>query len=331
MGTATWGRGHAGSARGDRQRAGRGRSAEQPTDIPKRGWVDIAKRVGQQLKKDRISIISAGVAFYALLAVFPALAAMISIYGLAFDPQQIVQHVEALGAMLPQQAADLVTGQLDAITGAGGGKLGFAAAVGIVLALWSASIGVRTLMEALNVTYDEQEKRGFVRFYGTALLLTLGAIVSAILAILAIIAAPAVLGMLGLSQFAEVLIQIGQFVLLAALMIFGLAVVYRFGPSRREPRWAWVTPGAVIATLIWVVGSALFAVYVSKFSSYNETYGSLGAVVILLTWFLLTAYAILIGAEINGEMERQTAKDTTDGEGKPMGSRGAYAADTVAR
>ena len=331
MGTITWGRGHAGGGRGAREQAGRGRSAEKPTDIPKRGWLDILKRVGKQLSKDRISIISAGVAFYALLAIFPALAAMIALYGLAFDPQQIVQQVEALGAMLPQQAADLITGQLGDIASAETGQLGLAAVFGILLALWSASAGVRTLMEALNVAYHERETRGTIRFYGTALLLTLGAIVSAIVAILAIIAAPAVLGMLGLSQFAEVLIQVGQFVLLAALMIFGLAVVYRFGPSRDEPRWAWVTPGAVIATLLWAVGSALFAVYVSKFSSYNETYGSLGAVVILLMWFLLTAYATLIGAEINGEMERQTEKDTTEGEEKPMGSRGAYAADTVAR
>jgi len=335
MGTLTWGKGHErGRGRHDADSArdsGRGRSAEKPTDIPKRGWLDILKRVGKQLSKDRISIISAGVAFYALLAIFPALAAMIALYGLAFDPQQIVQQVEALGAMLPQQAADLVTGQLGDIAGAESGKLGLAAAVGILLALWSASAGVRTLMEALNVAYHEQERRGFFRFYGTALLLTLGAVFAAIVAIGLIVAMPAVLSLLGLSDFAEILIGIGQFVLLAALMIFGLSVVYRFGPSRDEARWSWVTPGAIAATVLWVIGSALFAVYVRSFASYNETYGSLGAVVILLMWFLLTAYAILIGAELNGEMERQTEKDTTEGEEKPMGSRGAYAADTVAR
>ena len=337
MGTLTWGKGHergrgrhgADSAR-DPDR-GRGRSAEKPTDIPKRGWLDILKRVGKQLSKDRISIISAGVAFYALLAIFPGLAALIAIYGLVFDPQQVVQQIDALGAMLPQEATDLVAGQLGDVASAGSGKLGIAAAVGILLALWSASAGVRTLMEALNVAYHEQEKRGFFRFYGTALLLTLGAVFAAIVAIGLIVAMPAVLSLLGLSDFAEILIGIGQFVLLAALMIFGLSVVYRFGPSRDEARWSWVTPGAIAATLLWVIGSALFAVYVRSFASYNETYGSLGAVVILLMWFLLTAYAILIGAELNGEMERQTEKDTTEGEDKPMGSRGAYAADTVAR
>lgn len=321
---------HEGRAEGSAHE-GRGRSAETPTDIPKRGWLDILKRVGKQLSKDRISIISAGVAFYALLAIFPALAAMIAIYGLAFDPQQVMQQVEALGAMLPQQAADLVTGQLGDIASTERTKLGFAAVLGIVLALWSASAGVRTLMEALNVAYHEEEKRGTARFYATALILTLGAIVSSLLAILLIVALPAVLGLLGLGSSAETLINVGKFVLLAVLMIIGLAVVYRFGPSREEPRWAWVTPGAILATVLWVVGSALFALYVSKFASYNETYGSLGAVVILLMWFLLTAYAILIGAELNGEMERQTEKDTTEGPGQPMGKRGAYAADTVAR
>ena len=318
MGTLAWGH-------------GRGRSAEKPTDIPKRGWLDILKRVGKQLSKDRISIISAGVAFYALLAIFPGLAALIAIYGLVFDPQQVVQQIDALGAMLPQEATDLVAGQLGDVASAGSGKLGLAAAVGILLALWSASAGVRTLMEALNVAYHEQEKRGFFRFYATALLLTLGAVFAAIVAIGLIVAMPAALSLLGLSDFAEILIGIGQFVLLAVLMIFGLSVVYRFGPSREEARWSWVTPGAIVATVIWVVGSALFAIYVRSFASYNETYGSLGAVVILLMWFLLTAYAILIGAELNGEMERQTEKDTTEGEDKPMGSRGAYAADTVAR
>jgi len=338
MGTLAWGRGHEKDRRGrerdrggPRAHEGRGRSAETPTDIPKRGWLDILKRVGKQLKEDRISIISAGVAFYALLAIFPALAAMIAIYGLAFDPQQIVQQVETLGAMLPQQAADLVTGQLGDIASTQGSKLGFAAALGIVLALWSASAGVRTLMEALNVAYDEEERRGTIRFYATAIVLTLGAIISAIVAILLIVAMPAVLEMLGLGSFAEILINVGKFVLLAVLMILGLAVLYRFGPSRQQPRWAWVTPGAILATVLWVIGSALFALYVSQFASYNETYGSLGAVVILLMWFLLTAYAILIGAEMNGEVERQTEKDTTTGEEEPMGRRGAYSADTVAR
>lgn len=330
MATATWGRGHHEERRRDRG-AGRGRSAEKPTDIPKRGWLDIVKRTGKQLSEDRISIIAAGVAFYGLLAVFPGLVALVSIYGLVFDPQQVAQQIEALGGMLPEEATKLVAGQLQALTSASGGKLGLAAIVGVLLALWSASAGVRTLMQALNVAYDEDEKRGTVRFYATALLLTLAAIVAAIVAIAVIVALPAAIAFLGLSSFAELLIAVGQVLLLAVLMIFGLAVVYRFGPSRHEPKWRWASAGAVLATVLWIVGSVLFGIYVRNFASYNETYGSLGAVVILLMWFLLTAYAVLIGAEMNAEMERQTEKDTTEGEPRRMGSRGAHAADTVAR
>lgn len=310
---------------------GRGRSAERPQDIPSRGWWDIGKRVGRQLSKDRISIIAAGVAFYALFAVFPGLAALVAIYGLVFDPQQIAAQVQALGAYLPPEAADILVKQLGDLSASGGTKLGFAAAGGILVALWSASKGVKTLMEALNVAYSEEEKRGFIRLNLTALLLTLGAVVSAVIAIALIVALPAVVGLLGLGRVAEILIGLGHLVLLGALMVFGMSVAFRFGPSREQAQWKWVTPGAIAGTVLWLAGSALFAIYVRNFASYNETYGAMGAVVILLTWFLLTAYAILIGAELNGEMERQTEKDTTQSGRKPLGSRGAYAADTVAR
>jgi membrane protein len=310
---------------------GRGRSAESPGDVPGRGWWDVTKRVAGRLSRDRISIIAAGVAFYALFAVFPGLAALVSIYGLVFDPQQVSQQIQALGAILPPEASDILVQQLGDVSSSGRTGLGLAAAGGILVALWSASKGVKTLMEALNVAYHEEERRGFVRLNATALLLTLGAVISAVVAIALIVALPAIIAFVGLGRLAEVLLAIGHLVLLGLLMAFGMAVVYRYGPSRREPRWAWVTPGAITGTVLWLAGSALFAIYVRNFASYNETYGSMGAVVILLTWFLLTAYAILIGAEINGEVERQTEKDTTAGAGQPRGRRGAYAADTVAR
>jgi membrane protein len=314
----------------DRFGEARGRDASTPEDIPARGWKDILWRVKNQIKEDRLSIIAAGVAFYGLMAIFPALIALVAIYGLAFDPAQVEQQVSQLRGVLPPQAADVLLTQLHDLTSTSSAALGFGAVLGIVLALWSASAGMRTLMEALNVAYDEEEKRGTIRFYATALLLTLAAIAGAIIAISLVVALPIVLYFLGgLGGALKWLISIGSVVILIATVLLGLAIVYRYGPSREQPRWRWVSWGAVIATVLWVIGSVLFSVYVTRFGNYNETYGSVGAIVILLMWFLLSAYAVLIGAEVNAEMERQTRKDTTAEGDKPMGRRGAYAADTV--
>ena len=308
---------------------GRGREARTPEDIPARGWKDILLRLKDQIRKDRLSIIAAGVAFYGLLAIFPALIALVALYGLAFDPAQVEQQVSALSSILPPAAADILLGQLHDLTSTDSTALGVGAIGGLLLALWSASAGMRTLMEALNVAYNEEEKRGFFRFYGTALLLTLAAIVGTVLAIALVVALPVVLKFLGLGEALKWVISIAAWPILVAMMLIGLAVVYRYAPSRREPRWRWVSWGAVVATVLWIIGSLLFSFYVTKFGNYNETYGSVGAIVILLMWFLLSSYAVLIGAELNAEMERQTRKDTTEGREKPLGARGAHAADTV--
>jgi membrane protein len=313
----------------DRFGHARGREARAPKEIPARGWKDILWRVKDQIKQDRLSIIAAGVAFYGLLAVFPGLIALVAIYGLAFDPAQVEQQAAAIGKLLPPQAADILLGQLHDLTTTSSTALGFGAIAGIVLALWSASAGMRTLMEALNVAYDEEESRGFVGYYGTALLLTLGAVLGLIVAIALVVALPVALQFFGLGEALKWLVAIAVWPVLLVAMLVGLAIVYRFGPSRAKPRWRWVSWGAVAATLLWIVGSVLFSVYVTQFGSYNETYGSVGAIVILLMWFLLSSYAVLIGAELNAEMERQTRQDTTAGREKPMGGRGAYAADTV--
>lgn len=309
----------------------RGRQADKPHQIPKSGWRDIAWRVKDKMAKDKLSIVAAGVAFYALWALFPALFALVAIYGLVSDPQQVEQQVGAMAAILPPDAAAIVNRQLNDVVQASGTALGFGAAFGLLFALWSASIGIRTLMQALNVTYDEEEKRSFVKFYGTALLLTLGAIVGVVVAIGTVVALPAVLGHLGLGSVLENVIAYARWPLLAVLVMIGLAVLYRYGPSREEPRWQWVSPGAIFATVVWIIGSALFSLYVTNFGSYNETYGAMGAVIIMLTWFLLSAYAVLIGAELNAELERQTTKDTTTGKPERMGKRRAHAADTVGK
>jgi membrane protein len=308
---------------------GRGRDARTPKDIPARGWKDILWRVKEQIAQDRLSIIAAGVAFYGLLAVFPGLIALVGLYGLAFDPQQVEQQVSALSGILPAQAADILLGQLHDLTTTDSTALSIGAIGGLLLALWSASAGMRTLMEALNVAYGEEEKRGFLRFYGTALLLTLAAILGTVIALALVIALPIVLKFLGLSSALSWVISIAAWPILVGMMLLGLAIVYRYGPSREEPRWRWVSWGAVTATLLWIAGSVLFSIYVTRFGNYNETYGSVGAIVILLMWFLLSSYAVLIGAELNAEMERQTRADTTSGGDKPMGARGAHAADTV--
>lgn len=274
-------------------------------EIARRAWWEVLRRVGRQLSRDRISIVAAGVAFYALFAVFPGLAALVSIYGLLFDPQQVSEQIRALGSILPPEASDLLVQQLGDVSASEKSSLGLAAAGGTLVALWSASKGVKTLMEALNVAYHEEERRGFLRLNATALLLTLGAVIATVIAIALIVALPAIIAFVGLGRLAEGLLAIGHLALLGLLMAFGMAIVYRFGPSRAHSRWNWVTPGAIAGTALWLAGSALFAIYVRNFASYNETYGSMGAVVILLTWFLLTAYAILIGAEINGAIERQ--------------------------
>jgi membrane protein len=311
------------------ERYGRGREASRPQDIPPSGWKDILWRVKDQVKKDRLSIIAAGVAFYGLLAIFPALIALVALYGLVFDPRQVQEQVSALSGVLPPDAAEILLRQLNDLTTRDTKALGFGAIGGLLLALWSASAGMRTLMEALNVAYNEEEKRGFFRFYGTALLLTLASILGTMLAIVLVVAIPAVLTFLGLDDTLRWVISIAAWPILILMMMIGLAVIFRYGPSRREPRWRWVSWGAFVATVLWIIGSLLFSFYVAKFGNYNETYGAVGAIVILLMWFLLSAYAVLIGAELNAEMERQTRKDTTEGGEKPLGQRGAYAADTV--
>jgi membrane protein len=286
----------------------RGREASRPGEIPSRGWLDVARRVKDRIKEDRLSIIAAGVAFYGLLAVFPGLVALVGIYGLVADPASVERHAASLSAILPAQAAAVLMTQLHDLASTDRTALGIGAIGGILLALWSASAAVRTLMEALNVAYNEAETRGFVRFYGTALLLTLGGVLAVIVAIGLVVALPALLNLLGLNWLVDIIARLARWPILALLAVVGFAVVYRYGPSRREAKWRWVSWGAATAVALWIIGSALFSLYVTRFGNYNETYGAAGAVVILLMWFLLSSYAILIGAEINAEAERQTKR-----------------------
>jgi membrane protein len=310
--------------------AERGRQAERPSEIPKAGWRDILVRTWKEIGDDHVSLIAAGVGFYALLALFPAIAALIAIWGLAFDPQQIEQQITAISQFLPEQAGAIITDQARQVAAAGGG-LGLAAVIGILLALYSASKGIKALIEGLNIIYDEQEKRGFINLNLMALVITLGIIVALIVALGVIVVLPIVLELLGLGPIVDALVSIVRWPLLFAFAMLVLAALYRWAPSRAPARWRWVTWGAAIATLIWVLGSIAFSIYVRNFGSYNETYGSLGAVIILLMWLWLSAFVVLLGAELNAEMEHQTERDSTTGAPEPRGRRGAQVADEVAR
>ena len=306
-----------------------GREATSPGEIPRRGWKDILLRLKDQLSEDNIFFIAAGVAFYAFLALFPGIAAMVSIVGLIADPADVEEWVGAASAVLPPDALALVRDQVHAIVSTPNERLGFSLLVSITLALWSATAGIKALMTALNIAYEERERRGFLKYYATAILLTIAAVLFALLALVLVAAVPPLLKELALPSALEKLLGLALWLFVGGAFIVGLAVLYRYAPSRSKPRWRWVSTGAVSATLLWVAGSIGFSLYVANFGDYNETYGALAAIVILLTWFYLTALVVLIGAELNAEMEHQTRVDSTEGEPKPMGARGAKMADTL--
>jgi membrane protein len=312
-----------------RHEQGRGRDAQTPTDIPTPGWKDVLWRTYEQIGKDRVLAVAAGVTFYALLALFPAIAALVSIYGLFADPMTIQEHLNALGGVMPGGATEIIGEQVSRIASQGGGALGFGFIAGLAVSLWSANAGMKAIFDALNVVYDEEEKRSFIQLNLQSLAFTLGAIFFLIAALIGIVVLPILLGYIGLGESAEWLIRIGRWPVLLLVVVLGLAVLYRYGPSRDKPEWKWVTPGGVVAAVLWLVGSMLFSWYVTNFGSYNETYGSLGAVIGFMTWIWLSTTIVLLGAEINAEMEHQTAADTTEGAHEPLGVRGAKMADTV--
>jgi membrane protein len=303
-----------------------GGTAEKPTDVPAKGWLAIAKRGWAEAKVDNVPLLAAGMAYYAFLAIFPALIAAVLIYGLVADPAQIAAQVNSLGSAIPQEIRQTIT---DQITVAEGRGAGWGAVVAILLALFSASGGVGNMMTAINTAYDEEETRGFVKKRLTALALTLGAIVFLLLVVGLVAVLPGVLQVLGTSTLVTLLIQVVRWVLIVVVISVALAVLYRVAPDRDAPKLRWVSVGAAIATVLWIIASVGFSLYVSHFGSYAKTYGALAGIVILLLWLFITSYAILLGAEINAESEQQTIADTTKGPSQPIGKRDAVKADTV--
>jgi membrane protein len=307
---------------------GRGRHAEKPSDVPAKGWGDILSRTKAQIAEDNLSIVAAGVAFYAFMAVVPALAAIIAIYGLVSDPTQVSRHIEALARVLPGEVLPLLRDQMTRIA-SNGQKAGIGAIVGFALALYSSANATKALINGLNIAYEEKEKRGFFKLTAIAFTLTIAGVIGAVLAIGLVAVLPAVLKHLPIGQSAETMLNWLRWPVLIGGFMTALAVMFRYGPSRRDAKWRWVSWGAAVAALLWLVASGAFSLYVAKFGSYDKTYGPLGAVVVFMMWLYLSAFIVLIGAELNSEMERQTLRDTTEGAEKPLGRRGARSADTV--
>lgn len=304
----------------------RGRQADTPTEIPARGWKDVLKRTFGQVKSDHVPILAAGVAFFGFLATVPALVALVTFYGIVADEDQIVSQVNDL-TTLPTEVRGLLTAQLTDVTGRSETALGLGLVISIGFALWSASKGMKALIEAVNIAFDEDETRKFVKLRGLALLLTLGAVLMVAVSVGIIAVLPQLLDRFGTAG--RVAISIARWPILFVAMMAALAVLYRLAPDRDDPKWRWATPGALVATVLWLIGSALFSIYTSNFGKFGETYGTLGAVVVVLLWLYLTSYIVLLGAELNAETERQTARDSTVGPDRPMGTRRAEAADEL--
>lgn len=306
-----------------------GRRADKPSDIPKRGWVDILLRVKNDMSRNNISLIAAGGAFYAFLAIPSAFTALISLYGLVSDPGDVQRQVQTMQGVMPEEAVKLISDQLARLSSHSNGTLGIGFIVSLLVALWSAQSGTSSIMRALDIVYGETENRSFFKYYSTAFGLTLATILCAMAALILIAVLPAVIDLLPFGDLGKNLASAVRWPVLIALIMAVLAIVYRYAPSREEAKWRWVSWGAVTATALWIIGSALFSLYVARFAHYDKSYGSLGAVVVLLLWLYVSCYTVLLGGELNAEVEHQTARDSTTGREAPMGQRGARMADTL--
>ena len=309
---------------------GAGREADTPAEIPARGWWEVAKRVYAGFNEDRLMTEAAGVTFYTLLAIFPAIATLISLYGLFADPATVNDQLKSLEGVVPAGGLDIITQQVKALTSNPKQALGLTFAGGLLASLWSSRQGINGLFDALNVVYHEKEKRSFVRRLFLTLGFTVSAIVFIILAMSAIVVVPIVINYIGLGSWFATLLKWLRWPAMMAVLIVFLSAVYKFGPSRERAKWRWVTWGSVFATVLWIAGSVGFSYYVANFGSYNKTYGSLGAAIGFMTWIWISSMIVLLGGELNAELEQQTEKDTTTGAPMPAGQRGAYKADVKA-
>jgi membrane protein len=309
--------------------AGRGRWARWPLQIPWAGWKDILVRTYREIQEDRLLALAAGVAFYSLIALFPGIAAGVSSYALFANTATISNHLQVAADIVPGNALDIMGTEITRIAAKSDGRLTFGFLVGLAIALWSANAGMKAIFDALNIIYDEEEKRGIVWLNLVSLFFTICAIVGAGLAVAFVVVFPLLLAAFGVTSFDHPIVGYMRWPVLFVLLILGLSVLYRYGPSRRLARWRWLSVGSIAAALVWLGVSSLFSWYLGNFANYNATYGALGAVVGMMMWMWLSTIVVLVGAELNSEIEHQTAHDSTVGSDQPLGTRGAVMADTV--
>lgn len=306
---------------------GRGRNATRPSEIPAKGWKDILLRTKTEFQQDQIPMIAAGVTFYTLLAFFPALGAFVALYGLFADVAEAQRHLQFLAFMLPPDALKLIGEQMVRLAAGNQGGLSLAFALNLLLSIWSANGAMKAMITGLNIAYDETEQRGFIKKTATSLAFTIAFLLFGLVSCGVLAAGPALETFAG-PDVAFTFKVVSWPLLLAGMTLF-LACLYRYGPSRNRPRWRWISWGSVAAIVAWVAACAAFSIYVANFANYDRTYGALGAVIGFMVWSWLSTVVMLFGAELNSEIEHQTAVDSTVGTPKPMGLRGATMADTV--
>ena len=308
-----------------------GRHARSPTEIPASGWKAVAVRTWKQAGEDNLGLVAAGVAFYAFLALIPLLGSIVLTYGLIATPQTVQSNVQSLAAMMPAEAAKLIGEQLTAVIETSGGKKGLGLLLALAIALFGARNAAGSVITALNIAYEEEETRGFIKVNLLALAITAIAVILAIVAMGAVAALGHLETLLpGLPGALLVFGKILSYVILLAGASASAATLFRYAPDRKKATWLWITPGSIFAAVGWILLTLGFGFYAANFGNYGKTYGSLATVVVLLTWVYLSAYILLFGAELNSELEHQTAEDTTEGPAKPLGARDAWSADHVA-
>ncbi|MGN6099912.1 MAG: YihY/virulence factor BrkB family protein, partial [Devosia sp.] len=293
--------------------ASHGQLADNPTQIPPKGWRDVIFRVVHEVMDDRAMLIAAGATYYMLIALVPGLSLFVTLYGLFNDPSDVSHQVSLLAGVLPQGGLDILNDQLTRLTATGKPTLGLTLVISLAVALWSANAGVQSLFDAMNIAYDEEEKRNFFVRTGLGFLFTLAFAIAAILFLAVIVIVPVVLKVLYLGTGFEWLLRIISYLLMLVLLLLGIAALYRWGPSRHDAKWRWITPGAALAGIGIAIVSVAFSWYAANFSNYNATYGSLGALIGFLTWMWLSATIVIVGAELDSELEHQTARDSTTG------------------
>lgn len=311
-------------------RSAPGRNVSHPARFGSAAWRQILGRVYANVFLHHLSVVAAGVAFFGVLSIVPGLAALVGLYGLIADPSNMMVTFEQASGLLPPDAYGLIKSQLQALVAVPQQQLGVASLVAILVALWTARASVSTLVEGLNIVYREMDTRNIFLGFFASLALTALALLIGCVALLAIVALPAVLQLLNFGALGTRLLALAPLLVLGLAVVFVIGALFRYGPHRETPRKRWVTLGAILATITWVLASYLLSIYISSFANFNKTYGSLGAVAGLMFWFYVSAFVVLLGAELNAEMELQTSRDTTTGTPKPVGERGAYVADHVA-